>query len=69
MVLKTAIAMVLVTPLGLSVGTLFGIITDYGPVYTAENIRLNPGTFANQYARMIVFTGWASWTIRSESFG
>ena len=59
-VLKSAIAAVVVVPIGLSAGTLLGIITDFGSGCTVENIRLNPGAFANQYAQVIVFTGWAA---------
>ncbi len=58
--LKIAIACVVVTPIGMSVGTLLGILQDFGLRYTAENIRLNPGIFANQFAQIIVFTGWAA---------
>ncbi|MGA2031645.1 MAG: hypothetical protein ABSG68_05275 [Thermoguttaceae bacterium] len=59
-VLTIAVTIVVVTPVGLSVGTLFGILEDFGLNYTVENIRHNPGIFANQFARGIVFTGWAA---------
>ncbi len=59
-VLKIAVVVVAVVPVGLALGTLLGIIEDFGLSGTVENIRHNPGTFANQFARNIAFTGWAA---------
>ena len=59
-VLTSAIAVVVVTPIGLSVGTLLGMISDFGLDNTVANIRANPDTFAKQYAQLIVCTGWAA---------
>ncbi len=54
------IVVVLVVPVGVSVGTLLGLVEDFGLSYTAENMRHNPAVFADQYASQIVFTGWAA---------
>jgi hypothetical protein len=59
-VLKVAIVLVLVTPVGLLAGILIGLISDFGPRCLVENIQLNPSMFANQYAPLIVFAGWAA---------
>ncbi len=48
----------LVVPLGWSLGTLLGLISDFGLHYTVENIRLNPDMFAKQYSWGIVYGGW-----------
>jgi hypothetical protein len=40
------------------VGTLLGLISDFGIRNTVWNIQANPGVFAKQYASSIVYTGW-----------
>jgi len=50
----------LAVPLGILLGTHIGIISDFGIYHTVDTIRLNPDTFADQYARGMVWSGWAS---------
>lgn len=60
-VLLWRVAVVLLCPpVGFLVGTLLGLISDFGLSDTAENIRANPQIFANQYAGLIVNTGWTA---------
>jgi hypothetical protein len=54
------IAPLLVLPLGLSLGTLAGIIRDFGLMHTVDNIGLNADIFVKQYGWTTVFNGWAS---------
>jgi len=44
----------------LYVGIHIGTISDYGWKYTVENIQRNPASFAGQYARIVVVSGWIS---------
>jgi len=53
-----AISPVLVMPIGLCVGTLFGIIGDFGFNHPLDRILRNPDIFAEQYGPAIVFNGW-----------
>lgn len=53
-------APLLVIPLGLLLGILISLISDFGLFHTVENIGLNPDVFAGQYGRGIVLAGWAS---------
>jgi ABC-type Fe3+ transport system permease subunit len=55
-----AIVTVLVVPVGMSVGILLGLISDFGLDFTVDNIRANPDIFAKQYAWPIVIGGWAA---------
>jgi hypothetical protein len=55
-----AVVPVLVAPIGLLVGILLGLIEDFGARNTVANIQANPSMFANQYARIIIFAGWAA---------
>lgn len=50
----------LAVPLGLLLGTHIGIIADFGVYHTVDTIRRNPETFADQYAKGMVWSGWAS---------
>ena len=43
---------------GLLVGTLLGLISDFGIRNTAENMQANPEMFANQYAGGLVYAAW-----------
>jgi hypothetical protein len=54
------IAPLLIIPLGLSLGTLAAIISDFGLWHTMDNVRLNPDTFVKQYGWTTIFNGWAS---------
>ena len=54
------VVLLLVTPLGLLLGTLYGVISDFGLHETVDTIRLNPDTFADQYAGIVVRNGWAA---------
>ena len=47
-------------PVGASVGTLLGLISDFGLRNTVETIKANPEIFANQYAGPIVCYGWTA---------
>ena len=49
-------------PAGLLVGIQFGLVRDFGFSNTAENIRLNPKIFADQYAGLIAASGWVALT-------
>ena len=53
-----AISPVLVAPIGLCVGTLFGIIADFGFNDPVHRILRNPNVFAEQYGPAVVFNGW-----------
>ena len=57
-VLRWVVVGLLVLPLGLWLGTLLGLISDFGLRYPAENILANPEIFASQYAGPIVNSGW-----------
>ena len=59
-VLQWVVVGLLAVPLGLWLGTLLGLISDFGPRHTAQNIRANPEIFAGQYAGPIVNSGWAA---------
>lgn len=50
----------LIAPLGMLLGTLLSVISDFGLNHTADTIRLNPVTFADQYATSVVRNGWAA---------
>ena len=52
------IGTLMLVPVAASLGTLAGLITDFGLTRTAENIRLNPRMFADQYADVVVRIGW-----------
>lgn len=54
------IAPLLIIPLGLCLGTLVAIISDFGLWHTMDNIRLNPATFVKQYGWIAIFNGWFS---------
>jgi hypothetical protein len=58
--LRCVVVVLLCLPLGLSVGTLLGLLSDFGLRYTVENIRANPEIFANQYAGLLVYSGWTA---------
>ena len=47
-------------PLGLSLGKLAGIISNFGLMHTVDNIGINPDIFVKQYRWITVFNGWAS---------
>jgi hypothetical protein len=54
------IIVLLVLPLGLCLGTLAGLLSDFGFTHMVQNIKLNPEMFARQYGPCIVFNGWAT---------
>ncbi len=41
-------------------GTMLGLLSDFGLWNTVDNIKANPTIFADQYAWNIVSTGWVS---------
>ena len=56
-----SIAFILLTiPPGGLIGTLLGLLGDFGLSNTVVNIRRNPQVFADQYAGQLVFLGWAA---------
>ena len=54
------IIVLLILPLGLCLGTLAGLLSDFGCTHRVQNIKLNPEMFAKQYGPCIVFNGWAA---------
>ena len=65
--LRCMLGVALTVPLGLLVGTLLGLIRDFGVRHMVANIRLNPGIFADQYGANLVYTGWTALACLSAS--
>jgi len=58
--LQCVCGVLLIVPLGLLVGMLLGLISDFSLRNTVGNIRINPEIFANQYAGLLVYSGWTA---------
>jgi len=44
--------------LGCSLGIFIGLLATFGFRYTVENFKLNPDTFAKQFAHCVFWNGW-----------
>ncbi len=58
--LRCVMIVLLCLPLGSLVGTLLGLISDFGLRHIVWNIQANPEVFANQYAGPLVYSGWTA---------
>ena len=50
--------LVLALPNGALAGIMLGLISDFGVRNTVDSMRANSQIFADQYARLLVYSGW-----------
>ncbi len=67
-VLLSVVILLLIVPVGISVGTFLGLISNFGLSYTVENARLNPEIFADQFAGHVVYGGWIALVCLAAAF-